>query len=87
MNAQAWLDDVQAQFRQYKLVCEPAAAQVSDEDFFASVRVGHWVSVTDRKALPLAALKEFLAESHRLVAAKLPRKTRRALGLGGEDDG
>ena len=47
----------------------------------------YWVSVTDRKAMPLPALKEFLAESHRLVAAKLPRKTRRALGLEAGDDG
>lgn len=41
----------------------------------------HWVSVPDTERLPLAALKEFLAESHRLVAAKLPKKTRAALGL------
>ena len=46
----------------------------------------HWVSVTDRGALPLRALEEFLAESHRLVAEKLPRRTRRALGLEAEDD-
>ena len=41
----------------------------------------HWVSVTDTALIPLEALKDFLAESHRLVAAKLPRKTRLALGL------
>jgi predicted DNA-binding protein (MmcQ/YjbR family) len=41
----------------------------------------HWVSVTDRGKLPLSTLKDFLAESHRLVAEKLPRKTRQALGL------
>ena len=40
-----------------------------------------WITVTDRKLLPLATLKDLLAESHRLVAAKLPRKTRQALGL------
>jgi predicted DNA-binding protein (MmcQ/YjbR family) len=39
-----------------------------------------WVSVTDRSQLPLETLKDFLVESHRLVAAKLPQKTRRALG-------
>lgn len=35
-----------------------------------------WVSVTDRKQLPLATLRNLLAESHRLVAEKLPKKTR-----------
>jgi len=47
----------------------------------------HWISVTDRRALPLPALKEFLAESHRLVAERLPRRTRRALGLAAERAG
>jgi predicted DNA-binding protein (MmcQ/YjbR family) len=41
----------------------------------------YWVSVTDPARLPLDTLKDFLAESHRLVAAKLPKKTRTALGL------
>jgi predicted DNA-binding protein (MmcQ/YjbR family) len=41
----------------------------------------HWVSVTDRAAIPVATLKELLAESHRLVAEKLPKKTRQSLGL------
>lgn len=41
----------------------------------------HWVRVTDPERLPLEALKDFLTESHRLVAAKLPKKTRTALGL------
>lgn len=40
-----------------------------------------WVSVTDRSLLPLATLEDLLAESHRLVAAKLPQRTRRTLGL------
>ncbi len=40
-----------------------------------------WVSVTDRTLLPLATLEDLLAGSHRLVAAKLPQRTRRALGL------
>jgi predicted DNA-binding protein (MmcQ/YjbR family) len=40
-----------------------------------------WVSVTDPERIPLETLKDLLAESHRLVAAKLPRKTRAALGL------
>lgn len=41
-----------------------------------------WVSVTDRSLIPLATLKDLLAESHRLVAEKLPVKTRKSLGLG-----
>ena len=41
----------------------------------------HWVSVTKRDALPLETLKDFLAESHALVAAKLSRKKRQELGL------
>ncbi len=41
----------------------------------------HWLSVTDRKKMPLATLQELIAESHRLVAEKLPRKTRQTLGL------
>jgi predicted DNA-binding protein (MmcQ/YjbR family) len=40
-----------------------------------------WVSVTDRKLLPLETLKDLLADSHRLVAAGLSRKARQALGL------
>jgi predicted DNA-binding protein (MmcQ/YjbR family) len=42
----------------------------------------HWVSVTDRDLVPLDTLRDLLAESHRLVAAKLPAKKRRELGLG-----
>lgn len=40
-----------------------------------------WVSVTDRTQLPVATLKKLLVESHRLIAEKLPKKTRQALGL------
>ena len=40
-----------------------------------------WVTVTDRKLLPLATLEDLLADAHRIVGAKLPRKTREALGL------
>ena len=40
-----------------------------------------WVSVTDRKRVPLDTLKGLLADSHRLVAAGLSRKARVALGL------
>ena len=42
-----------------------------------------WVSVTDRSLVPLATLEELLADSHRLVALKLPAKVRRSLGLTG----
>ena len=41
----------------------------------------HWVSVTDRSVFPIETLKDFLRESHRLVALKLPKKTRQSLGL------
>jgi len=41
----------------------------------------HWVKVNDAKALPLAELKALVTQSHALVAAKLPKKTRTALGL------
>ena len=40
-----------------------------------------WVSVTDRKRVSEAWLKESLRESHRLVALKLPKRTRAALGV------
>lgn len=40
-----------------------------------------WVSVIDRAQLPLATLRNLLAESHRLVAEKLSKKARQALGL------
>jgi len=40
-----------------------------------------WVSVTDRAQVPAATLKNLLAESHRLVAEKLPKKARREPGL------
>ena len=41
----------------------------------------HWVMITDRKKIARSSLEEMIAESHRLVAAKLPRKTRQALDL------
>ena len=40
-----------------------------------------WVSVTDRSKVSEARMKEMLRESHRLVAEKLPAKTRKALGI------
>lgn len=40
-----------------------------------------WVSVTDRAQIPIATLKNMLAESHRLVAEKLSKKTRQTLGF------
>lgn len=41
----------------------------------------YWVSVTDRRKVPVATLADLLAESHRLVAQKLPKKKQQALGL------
>lgn len=40
-----------------------------------------WVNVESRRTLPAAALEELLRESYRLIAEKLPKKTRAALGL------
>lgn len=40
-----------------------------------------WVAVDDAKALPLAEFKALVQRSHELVAAKLPRRQRLALGL------
>ena len=41
----------------------------------------HWVAVTERERIPQGTLEDFLEESHRLVAAKLPKKTRQALAV------
>ena len=41
----------------------------------------HWVSVRDPKALPRKALEELIEESYQLVAAGLPRKVRKKLGM------
>jgi len=41
----------------------------------------HWVAVSDAKALPLSELKALVKRSYELVAAKLPRKQRLALGV------
>ena len=41
----------------------------------------HWVAVTDAEKLPRAALQELIEESYHLVAAKLPRKVRKKLGM------
>lgn len=43
-----------------------------------------WVAVTDFSALMSKDVKDGLRESHRLVASKLTRKLRAALGLDGE---
>jgi predicted DNA-binding protein (MmcQ/YjbR family) len=40
-----------------------------------------WVQLTDPKALPLAELKALVARSHALIAAKLTKKERAALGI------
>lgn len=42
----------------------------------------HWVAVSDPRALPLAELKALVRRSYELVAAKLPKKQRLALGIG-----
>jgi len=40
-----------------------------------------WVSVTERKRVSEARLKQMLRESHRLVASKLSKKMRATLGI------
>lgn len=40
-----------------------------------------WVYLADRTAVPAGALEDFLGRAHAIVAAKLPKKTRVALGL------
>jgi predicted DNA-binding protein (MmcQ/YjbR family) len=42
----------------------------------------HWVTVADRDLVPLAMLEELIIEAHSLVASKLSRKARQALGIG-----
>lgn len=44
MNERAWLDEVIAQYRQYKKRCERAAAQVSEDDLFNALE-GNPVSI------------------------------------------
>jgi predicted DNA-binding protein (MmcQ/YjbR family) len=41
-----------------------------------------WVVLASAGALPDEEVKAYLAQAHALVAAKLPKKTRVALGLG-----
>ena len=41
----------------------------------------HWVAVTRANALPFGVLKQLLGESYELVAAGLPAKVRKRLGV------
>ena len=41
-----------------------------------------WIQRTSGETMDDAALKDYLAESHRLVAAKLPRRVKLEIGLG-----
>jgi predicted DNA-binding protein (MmcQ/YjbR family) len=41
----------------------------------------HWISLETRNALPLVEISERLRASYDLVFAKLPKKTKAALGL------
>lgn len=40
-----------------------------------------WILLRDRDAMPAETQQDFVAESHRLVASKLPKKVQRQLGL------
>jgi predicted DNA-binding protein (MmcQ/YjbR family) len=41
-----------------------------------------WIQRTDQQSIDDDALRDYLAESHRLVAAKLPKRLQRELGIG-----
>ena len=41
-----------------------------------------WIQRTGDEAMDDEALKDYLAESHRLVAAKLPRRVKLEIGIG-----
>lgn len=41
----------------------------------------HWVTVADRRLVPLAMLEELLTDAHAMVAAKLSKKARQALAI------
>ena len=41
-----------------------------------------WIQRTSGETMDYGALKDYLAESHRLVAAKLPRRVKLEIGLG-----
>lgn len=41
----------------------------------------HWVTVAHRDVVPLAMLEELIVEAHSLVASKLSKKARQALGI------
>lgn len=41
----------------------------------------HWVTVADRDLVPVDMLEELITEAHGLVASKLSRKARLALGI------
>lgn len=56
MDGQAWLDEVLAQYRRLKDLCERAVAQVSDEDLFRPL---------DRNPASIASLMKHLGGNHR----------------------
>ncbi len=41
-----------------------------------------WIQRTDRMTLNDAGLRDYLTESHRIVASGLPKRTQRELGIG-----
>ena len=42
----------------------------------------HWISIKDASALSDAELTELLTEAHRTIAAKLPKRLQKELGIG-----
>ncbi|MGD2115980.1 MAG: DUF1572 family protein [Acidobacteriota bacterium] len=55
MDGAVWLEEMRSLYRQYKGMCERAAEQVSDEDFFGSAGGPHSIAV----------LMKHLGENHR----------------------
>ncbi len=56
MDLQGYLSEVLGEYRLYKRMCERAVAQVSDEDFFATL---------DPKSTSIAVILKHLAGNHR----------------------
>ena len=49
---------------------------------YLAARGMKWIQRTSEESMNDAALRDYLAESHRLVAAGLPKKVQKKLGLG-----
>ena len=78
-------DDGHALFVTFK--CSPMAFEILKEQpglrpapYLAS-RGMSWIQRTGGESMDDEALKDYLAESHRMIAARLPRRVRQEIGL------